>query len=70
MMRIFSLRNKKPLEIPPLDQIEQTPGRISRQSSAIDFTSHCASRQRQSSHVSHENVTQSPNPFQHYSQRS
>ncbi|MBW0584138.1 hypothetical protein O181_123853 [Austropuccinia psidii MF-1] len=27
-----------------------------------------ASRQRQSSHVSHENVTQSPNPFQHYLQ--
>ncbi|MBW0590671.1 hypothetical protein O181_130386, partial [Austropuccinia psidii MF-1] len=26
------------------------------------------SRQRQLSHVSHENVTQSPNPFQHYSQ--
>ncbi|MBW0497857.1 hypothetical protein O181_037572 [Austropuccinia psidii MF-1] len=26
------------------------------------------SRQRQFSHVSHENVTQSPNPFQHYSQ--
>ncbi|MBW0583320.1 hypothetical protein O181_123035 [Austropuccinia psidii MF-1] len=29
-----------------------------------------ASRQCQSSHVSHENVTQSPNPFQHYSQCS
>ncbi|MBW0511430.1 hypothetical protein O181_051145 [Austropuccinia psidii MF-1] len=28
-----------------------------------------ASRQRQSSHVSHENVTQSANPFQHYLQR-
>ncbi|MBW0575347.1 hypothetical protein O181_115062 [Austropuccinia psidii MF-1] len=27
-----------------------------------------ASRQPQSSHVSHENVTQSSNPFQHYSQ--
>ncbi|MBW0486312.1 hypothetical protein O181_026027 [Austropuccinia psidii MF-1] len=27
-----------------------------------------ASRQLQLSHVSHENVTQSPNPFQHYSQ--
>ncbi|MBW0561464.1 hypothetical protein O181_101179 [Austropuccinia psidii MF-1] len=27
-----------------------------------------ASRQRQLSHVSHENVTQSPNPFPHYSQ--
>ncbi|MBW0545353.1 hypothetical protein O181_085068 [Austropuccinia psidii MF-1] len=27
------------------------------------------SRQCQSSHVSHENVTQSPNPFQHYLQR-
>ncbi|MBW0567403.1 hypothetical protein O181_107118 [Austropuccinia psidii MF-1] len=27
-----------------------------------------ASRQCQSSHVSHENVTQSPNPFQHYFQ--
>ncbi|MBW0483694.1 hypothetical protein O181_023409 [Austropuccinia psidii MF-1] len=47
-----------------------TPGRILRQSSAIDFTSHRTSRQRQSSHVSHENVTQSPNPFQHYAQRS
>ncbi|MBW0568156.1 hypothetical protein O181_107871, partial [Austropuccinia psidii MF-1] len=45
-----------------------SPGQILRQSSAIDFTSHRASRQRQSSHVSHENVTQSPNPFQHYSQ--
>ncbi|MBW0475948.1 hypothetical protein O181_015663 [Austropuccinia psidii MF-1] len=44
-----------------------TPGRISHQSSAIDFTSHRASRQRQSSH---ENVTQSPNPFQHYAQHS
>ncbi|MBW0527006.1 hypothetical protein O181_066721 [Austropuccinia psidii MF-1] len=29
-----------------------------------------ASRQRQSSHVSHENVTQSTNPFQHYLQGS
>ncbi|MBW0483406.1 hypothetical protein O181_023121 [Austropuccinia psidii MF-1] len=29
-----------------------------------------ASRQRQSSHVSHENFTQTPNPFQHYSQCS
>ncbi|MBW0575643.1 hypothetical protein O181_115358 [Austropuccinia psidii MF-1] len=28
-----------------------------------------ASRQRQLSHVSHGNFTQSPNPFQHYSQR-
>ncbi|MBW0507483.1 hypothetical protein O181_047198 [Austropuccinia psidii MF-1] len=46
-----------------------SPGRILRQLSAIDFTSHRASRQRQSSHVSHENVTQSPNPFQHYLQR-
>ncbi|MBW0537780.1 hypothetical protein O181_077495 [Austropuccinia psidii MF-1] len=52
----------------------QCGGRILRQSSAIDFTSHrlghvtSLSRQRQSSHVSHENVTQSPNPFQHYSQ--
>ncbi|MBW0507172.1 hypothetical protein O181_046887 [Austropuccinia psidii MF-1] len=45
-------------------------GRISRQSLAIDFTSHRSSRQRQSSHVSHANVTQSPNPFQHYSQCS
>ncbi|MBW0578058.1 hypothetical protein O181_117773, partial [Austropuccinia psidii MF-1] len=51
----------------------KTPGQISRQSSAIDFTSHgvghvrSASRQRQSSH---ENVTQSPNPFQHYSPSS
>ncbi|MBW0512883.1 hypothetical protein O181_052598 [Austropuccinia psidii MF-1] len=46
------------------------PGRISRQSSAIDFTLPRASRQRQLSHVSHENVTQSLNPFQHYSQCS
>ncbi|MBW0565184.1 hypothetical protein O181_104899 [Austropuccinia psidii MF-1] len=29
-----------------------------------------ASRQRQSSHVSHENFTQRPNPFQHYFQHS
>ncbi|MBW0592059.1 hypothetical protein O181_131774 [Austropuccinia psidii MF-1] len=29
-----------------------------------------ASRQCQSSHVSHENFTQSPNPFKHYSQCS
>ncbi|MBW0568717.1 hypothetical protein O181_108432 [Austropuccinia psidii MF-1] len=48
--------------------LEQSPGQISHQSSAIDFTSHRASRQHQSSYVSHENVTQSPNPFQHYSQ--
>ncbi|MBW0567125.1 hypothetical protein O181_106840 [Austropuccinia psidii MF-1] len=47
-----------------------SPGQISHQSLAIDFTSHCASRQRQLSHVSHENVTQSPNPFQHYLQCS
>ncbi|MBW0587428.1 hypothetical protein O181_127143 [Austropuccinia psidii MF-1] len=45
-----------------------SPGQISRQLLAIDFMLHRASRQRQSSHVSHENVTQSPNPFQHYSQ--
>ncbi|MBW0572757.1 hypothetical protein O181_112472 [Austropuccinia psidii MF-1] len=45
-----------------------TPGRILRQSLAIDFTLHRASRQRQSSHVSHQNVTQSQNPFQHYLQ--
>ncbi|MBW0549224.1 hypothetical protein O181_088939, partial [Austropuccinia psidii MF-1] len=45
-----------------------TPGRISHQSSAIDFTFHRASRQRQLSHVEHENVTQIPNAFQHYSQ--
>ncbi|MBW0559678.1 hypothetical protein O181_099393, partial [Austropuccinia psidii MF-1] len=44
------------------------PGQISHQLLAIDFTSHRASRQCQSSHVSHENVTQSPNPFQHYAQ--
>ncbi|MBW0568951.1 hypothetical protein O181_108666, partial [Austropuccinia psidii MF-1] len=54
---------------------DETPGQISCQSLAIDFTLHrvghvtSASRQRQSSHVSHENVTQNPNPFQHYSQR-
>ncbi|MBW0588756.1 hypothetical protein O181_128471 [Austropuccinia psidii MF-1] len=42
-----------------------SPGQISRQSWAIDFTSHHVSRQRQ---LSHENVTQSPNPFQHYLQ--
>ncbi|MBW0502800.1 hypothetical protein O181_042515 [Austropuccinia psidii MF-1] len=29
-----------------------------------------SSRQHQSSHLSHENVTQSPNPFEHYSQHS
>ncbi|MBW0563679.1 hypothetical protein O181_103394 [Austropuccinia psidii MF-1] len=45
-------------------------GQILRQSSAIDFTLHRASRQHQLSHVSHENVTQSPNPFQHYLQSS
>ncbi|MBW0557120.1 hypothetical protein O181_096835 [Austropuccinia psidii MF-1] len=49
---------------------QKTPGRTSRQSSAIDLTSHRSSRQCQSSHVSHANVTQSPNPFQHYSQCS
>ncbi|MBW0579185.1 hypothetical protein O181_118900, partial [Austropuccinia psidii MF-1] len=48
----------------------ESPGRISRQLSAIDFTSYCSSRQRQSSHVSHENVTQSPSPLQHYLQCS
>ncbi|MBW0484600.1 hypothetical protein O181_024315 [Austropuccinia psidii MF-1] len=47
--------------------MKAAPGQISRQSSVIDFTLHRSSRQRQSSHVSHENVTQSPNPFQHYS---
>ncbi|MBW0550000.1 hypothetical protein O181_089715 [Austropuccinia psidii MF-1] len=38
---------------------------------SLDLVGHVtsASRQRQLSHVSHENVTQSPNPFQHYSQR-
>ncbi|MBW0531871.1 hypothetical protein O181_071586 [Austropuccinia psidii MF-1] len=37
---------------------------------SLDLVGHVtsASRQHQSSHVSHENVTQSPNPFQHYSQ--
>ncbi|MBW0511888.1 hypothetical protein O181_051603 [Austropuccinia psidii MF-1] len=37
---------------------------------SLDLMGHVtsASRKRQSSHVSHENVTQSPNPFQHYSQ--
>ncbi|MBW0511789.1 hypothetical protein O181_051504 [Austropuccinia psidii MF-1] len=60
--------------LPQLRNGQLAPAQISRQSSAIDFTSHCvghitsASRQRQSSHVSHDNVTQSPNPFQHYSQ--
>ncbi|MBW0542388.1 hypothetical protein O181_082103, partial [Austropuccinia psidii MF-1] len=52
------------------DDLERSPGQISRQSSAIDFTLHRSSKQRQSSHVSHENVTQSPNPFQHYLQCS
>ncbi|MBW0553432.1 hypothetical protein O181_093147 [Austropuccinia psidii MF-1] len=45
-----------------------SPGQISRQLSAIDFTLQRSSRQCQSSHLSHENVTKSPNPFQHYSQ--
>ncbi|MBW0517625.1 hypothetical protein O181_057340 [Austropuccinia psidii MF-1] len=51
-----------------------SPGQILRQLSAIDFTSHrvghvtSASRQHQLSHVSHENVTQNPNPFQCYLQ--
>ncbi|MBW0559518.1 hypothetical protein O181_099233 [Austropuccinia psidii MF-1] len=49
---------------------DQPPGQILYHLLAIDFTSHRASRQRQLSYVSHENVTQSPNPFQHYSQRS
>ncbi|MBW0583884.1 hypothetical protein O181_123599, partial [Austropuccinia psidii MF-1] len=37
---------------------------------SLDLVGHVtsASRQRPSSHVSHENVTQSPNPFQHYHQ--
>ncbi|MBW0529698.1 hypothetical protein O181_069413 [Austropuccinia psidii MF-1] len=57
--------------------LEESISKILRQSSVLDFTSHCgqynillqsSSRQRQSSHVSHENVTQSPNPFQHYLQ--
>ncbi|MBW0576459.1 hypothetical protein O181_116174 [Austropuccinia psidii MF-1] len=63
--------------------MELSPGRILRQSSAIDFTLHrgqykillqslghvtSASRQRQLSRVSHENVTQGPNPFQQYLQ--
>ncbi|MBW0574594.1 hypothetical protein O181_114309 [Austropuccinia psidii MF-1] len=52
------------------DLFASSPGRISPQLLAIDFTSHRASRQRQLSHVSHENVTQSPNPFQHYLQCS
>ncbi|MBW0557577.1 hypothetical protein O181_097292 [Austropuccinia psidii MF-1] len=61
---------------PVSHQSEPSPGRILCQLLAIDFISHrvghvkSVSRQRQSSHVSHENVTQSPNPFQHYSQRS
>ncbi|MBW0567516.1 hypothetical protein O181_107231 [Austropuccinia psidii MF-1] len=47
----------------------QAPGQISHQSLPMDFTLHCvgyvtsASRQRQSSHVSHENVTQSQTHF-------
>ncbi|MBW0545773.1 hypothetical protein O181_085488 [Austropuccinia psidii MF-1] len=50
--------------------LQQAPGRILHKSLAIDFTSHRTSSKRQSSHVSHENVSQSPNPFQHYSQFS
>ncbi|MBW0488637.1 hypothetical protein O181_028352 [Austropuccinia psidii MF-1] len=38
--------------------------------SSVGDQLHVAPRQRQSSHVSHENVTQSPNPFQHYLQFS
>ncbi|MBW0557977.1 hypothetical protein O181_097692 [Austropuccinia psidii MF-1] len=36
---------------------------------SLDLVAHVtsASRKRQASHVWHENVTQSPNPFQHYS---
>ncbi|MBW0476496.1 hypothetical protein O181_016211 [Austropuccinia psidii MF-1] len=51
-----------------------TPGRILCQSLAIGFMSHrvgpitSASRKHQLSHVSHKNVTQSPNPFHHYLQ--
>ncbi|MBW0523876.1 hypothetical protein O181_063591 [Austropuccinia psidii MF-1] len=46
-----------------------TPGQILCQLLVIDFTLHCASRQCQLSHVPHENVTQSSNPFQNYLQR-
>ncbi|MBW0493150.1 hypothetical protein O181_032865 [Austropuccinia psidii MF-1] len=49
-----------------------TPGRMLPQLLAIEFTSPhlghvtSASRQRQLSHVSHEYVTQSQNPYQHH----
>ncbi|MBW0480057.1 hypothetical protein O181_019772 [Austropuccinia psidii MF-1] len=36
--------------------------------SIVGDSLHVAPQQHQSSHVSHENVTQSPNPFQHYLQ--
>ncbi|MBW0510518.1 hypothetical protein O181_050233 [Austropuccinia psidii MF-1] len=68
----FPARNKTPQHIPPVETSGTknitkvvTPGQIWRQSSAIDLTSHHVSRQCQ---LSHENVTQSPNSFQHYSQ--
>ncbi|MBW0579599.1 hypothetical protein O181_119314 [Austropuccinia psidii MF-1] len=52
-----------------VSNIHQGKSRVNRQqlnSHRTAVTS--ASRQRQSSHVSHENVTQSPKPFQHYLQ--
>ncbi|MBW0592961.1 hypothetical protein O181_132676 [Austropuccinia psidii MF-1] len=44
--------------------------RLTSRRTAASIKSCFTSRQRQSSHVSHENVTQSPKPFQHYSQCS
>ncbi|MBW0560126.1 hypothetical protein O181_099841 [Austropuccinia psidii MF-1] len=53
----------------PLDISNQLllPFLLSFHSSRVSHVT-SASRQCQSSHVSHENVTQSPNSFQHYSQ--
>ncbi|MBW0464607.1 hypothetical protein O181_004322 [Austropuccinia psidii MF-1] len=52
--------------------IESFLSHVSVTLQSLDLVGHVtsASRQRQSSHVSHENVTQSPNPFQHYLQGS
>ncbi|MBW0563093.1 hypothetical protein O181_102808 [Austropuccinia psidii MF-1] len=44
--------------------MHQSPGQISCQSSAIDFTSHRASRQRQSAHVSGFSCLRAPTALQ------
>ncbi|MBW0488227.1 hypothetical protein O181_027942 [Austropuccinia psidii MF-1] len=61
--KIFTLKDC--LHVPKLARnlvslLDLSPGRILRQLLEIDFTLHRASRQHQLSHVSHENVTQTP----------